>query len=238
MVATVRALKVHSGKFKVVAGKPLDSKLLEEDLESLAKGCTNMEKHIENMKLFGVPVVVAVNKFATDTKKEIELICKKAIAGGARDAVLSEVWAKGSRGGTDLAKAVARASEKKSNFKFLYPTNLPIKKKIETIATKIYGAKDVRYEDPAEKSIELYTKLGYDKLPLCMAKTYLSISHDPKLKGRPEGFTLPIRDVRASVGAGFLYPLCGAMRTMPGLPTHPAGEKVDIDKDGKTVGLF
>ena len=238
MVATVRALKMHSGKFKVVAGKPLDPKLLEEDLESLAEGCVNLEKHIENMKLFGIPVVVAVNKFTTDTKKEIDLIRKRAIAAGAEDALLSEVWAKGSKGGTALAKAVVRAAEKKSNFKLLYPADLPIKKKIETIATKIYGAKDVHYEEAAEKSIELYTKLGYDKLPLCMAKTHLSISHDPKLKGRPEGFTLPIRDVRASVGAGFLYPLCGTMRTMPGLPTHPAGEKVDIDKDGKTVGLF
>ena len=238
MVATVRALKMHSGKFKVVAGKPLDPKLLEEDLESLAEGCVNLEKHIENMKLFGIPVVVAVNKFTTDTKKEIDLIRKRAIAAGAEDALLSEVWAKGSKGGTALAKAVVRAAEKKSNFKLLYPADLTIKKKIETIATKIYGAKDVKYEEAAEKSIELYTKLGYDKLPICMAKTHLSISHDPKLKGRPEGFTLPIRDVRASVGAGFLYPLCGTMRTMPGLPTHPAGEKVDIDKDGKTVGLF
>ena len=238
MVATVRALKMHSGKFKVVAGKPLDPKLLEEDLESLAEGCVNLEKHIENMKLFGIPVVVAVNKFTTDTKKEIDLIRKRAIAAGAEDALLSEVWAEGGKGGTALAKAVVRAAEKKSNFKLLYPADLTIKKKIETIATKIYGAKDVKYEEAAEKSIELYTKLGYDKLPICMAKTHLSISHDPKLKGRPEGFTLPIRDVRASVGAGFLYPLCGTMRTMPGLPTHPAGEKVDIDKDGKTVGLF
>ncbi|NQU94725.1 MAG: formate--tetrahydrofolate ligase [Candidatus Omnitrophica bacterium] len=238
MVATVRALKMHSGKFKVVAGKPLDPKLLEEDLESLAEGCVNLEKHIENMKLFGIPVVVAVNKFTTDTKKEIDLIRKKAIAAGAEDAVLSEVWAEGGKGGTEVAKAVVRAAEKKSNFKLLYPADLSIKEKIETIATKIYGAKDVHYEEAAEKSIELYTKLGYDKLPLCMAKTHLSISHDPKLKGRPEGFTLPVRDVRASVGAGFLYPLCGTMRTMPGLPTHPAGEKVDIDKDGKTVGLF
>lgn len=238
MVATVRALKMHSGRFTVVAGRPLDKELLSENLEALEEGCSNLEKHIENMKRFGIPVVVAVNKFTTDTKNEIELIRKKALDAGAEDAVLSEVWANGSKGGTDLAKAVAHAVEKKSNFKFLYPSEWPIKKKIETVATKIYGAKDVHYEELAESKIELYNRLGYDKLPLCMAKTHLSLSHDPKLKGRPKGFTLPIRDVRASVGAGFLYPLCGAMRTMPGLPTHPAGEKVDFDKKGNVVGLF
>ena len=238
MVCTVRALKMHSGRFKVVAGRPLDRALLKENPEALGEGCSNLEKQIENMKLFGVPVVVAINKFTTDTKKEIELIKKRAKAAGAEDAVLSEVWAKGSKGGTELAKAVVRASEKKANFKFLYPLDWPIKKKIEIIARKIYGADDVKYEDAAERAIALYTKLSYDKLPICMAKTHLSLSHDPKLKGRPEGFTLLVRDVRASVGAGFLYPLCGTMRTMPGLPTHPAGKKVDIDKDGRTVGLF
>lgn len=238
MVATIRALKMHSGRFSVVAGKPLDPGLLKENLQALEEGCVNLQKQIENMKLFGVPVVVAINKFTTDTKKEIELIRKKAIEAGAEDAVLSEVWAKGSKGGTELARAVVKACEKKSNFKFLYPLNWPIKKKIETIAKKIYGAGDVQYEQAAERAIALYTKLGYDKLPLCMAKTHLSLSHDPKLKGRPQGFTLPIRDVRASVGAGFLYPLCGTMRTMPGLPTHPAGEKVDIDKNGIVKGLF
>jgi len=229
---------MHSGKFSVVAGRPLDPALLQENLQALEQGCSNLEKQIENMKLFGVPVVVALNRFTTDTKREIELVCKKAKEAGAEDAVLSEVWAKGSKGGTDLARAVVRAAEKKSTFKFLYPLNWPIKEKIETIAKKIYGAGSVQYEDAAEKKIALYTKFGYDKLPLCMAKTHLSLSHDPKLKGRPQGFTLPIRDVRASVGAGFLYPLCGTMRTMPGLPTRPAGEKMDIDKDGKIVGLF
>ena len=238
MVCTVRALKMHSGRFTVVAGRPLDPGLLKENLEALGEGCSNMEKHIENMKLFGVPVIIAINKFTTDTKNEIELIRKRAIGAGAEDAVLSEVWAKGSRGGSELAKAVVKACNKKSNFKFLYPLDWHIKKKIEMIATKIYGAKEIRYEDKAEKAIKLYTKLGYDKLPICMAKTHLSLSHDPKRKGRPREFILPIRDVRVSVGAGFLYPLCGTMRTMPGLPTHPAGEKVDIDKKGNTVGLF
>ncbi|MGB2706012.1 MAG: formate--tetrahydrofolate ligase, partial [Candidatus Omnitrophota bacterium] len=209
MVCTVRALKMHSGRFEVVAGRPLDKALFEENLEALNLGCSNLEKHIENMKLFGIPVVVAINRFTTDTKKEIELIRKKAKATGAEDAVLSEVWAKGSRGCIKLAKAVVKACNEKSNFKYLYSNKWPIKKKIETIATKIYGAKNVKYEEKAEKAIELYTKLGYDKLPICMAKTHLSLSHDPKLKGRPEGFTLPIRDVRASLGAGFLFPLCG-----------------------------
>jgi len=238
LVCTVRALKMHSGKFKVVAGKPLDAGLLKENLLALEEGCCNLEKQIENMRLFGVPVVVAINRFTDDTEKEIELIHRKAIEAGAEDAVLSEVWAKGSKGGARLAQAVVRAAEKKSNFRFLYPLDWPIKRKIETIATEIYGAKKVTYQPAAEESIALFEKLGYGKLPLCMAKTHLSLSHDPKLKGRPKGFTLPIRDVRASVGAGFLYPLCGTMRTMPGLPTHPAGEKVDINKENQIVGLF
>lgn len=238
LVCTVRALKMHSGKFTVVAGKPLDRRLMQENLEALEQGCSNLEKQIENMKLFGVPVVVAINKFTTDTKREIELIRRKAIEAGAEDAVLSEVWVRGSKGGEELAKAVVRAAEKKSSFKFLYSLNWPIKKKVETIAKKIYGAGTVRYEEAARAKIKLYTKLGYDKLPICMAKTHLSLSHDPKIKGRPQGFTLPIRDIRASVGAGFLYLLCGSMRTMPGLPSHPAGEKVDIDREGKITGLF
>ena len=238
VVATIRALKMHSGRFNVVAGKPLEEGLIKEDLQALEEGFCNLKKHIENMKQFGVPVVVAVNKFTTDTQKEIDLVIKKSKEAGADDCVLSDVWAKGSSGGMELAKAVLKASEKKSDFKFLYSLDIPIKKKIEAIATKIYGAKDVEYSPEAEKQIEDYTRLGFDKMPLCMAKTHLSLSHDPKLKGRPEGFTLPIREVRASVGAGFLYPLCGTMRTMPGLPSHPAGEKVDIDKNGKVKGLF
>ncbi len=238
LVCTVRALKMHSGEFSVVAGKPLDEGLLKENIPALEKGCSNLEKQIENMRLFGVPVVVAVNKFTTDTDKEIEFLKKKAIDAGAEDAVLSEVWAKGGEGGKDLAKAVVEACEKPSDFKFLYPLDIPIKKKIEKIAIEIYGAAKVEYAPLAQKKINMYTKMGFDKLPLCMAKTHLSLSHDPKLKGRPTGFTLPVRDVRASVGAGFLYPLCGEMRTMPGLPSVPAGTKVDIDKDGKVIGLF
>jgi len=238
MVCTIRALKMHSGDFTVVAGRPLDKGLVTENVEAVKKGASNLEKHIENMKKFGVPVVVAINRFTTDTEKEIEAVRKIALNAGAEDAIMSDVWANGGDGGKNLAKAVIKAAEKPSKFKFLYPLDMPIKKKIEKIAVEIYGAKRVEYSPKAEKSIALYQKLGYGNLPLCMAKTHLSISHDPKLKGRPEGFTLPIRDVRASVGAGFLYPLCGEMRTMPGLPSVPAGTKVDIDSEGKVVGLF
>lgn len=238
IVASVRALKMHGGAGKVVAGKPLPEELVKENLPVLEKGCANLQKHIENMKLHGVPVVVAVNRFTNDTDKEIELVRKMAKAAGAEDAVPSEVWAYGGEGGTELAQAVVKACEKQSEFKFLYELDWPIKKKIETIATQIYGAKDVRYEPLANRKIKLYTELGYDKLPICMAKTHLSLSHNPELKGRPTGFTLPIRDVRASVGAGFLYPLCGEMRTMPGLPSVPAGTHYDITEDGKILGLF
>jgi len=238
VVCSVRALKMHSGDFKVVAGKPLGVDLLKENVDAVQRGSCNLEKQIENMKQFGIPVVVAINKFTSDTKNEIEAIRKIAITAGAEDAVLSEVWEKGGDGGKALAKAVDKAANKPSSFKFLYELNVPIKQKIETIAKKIYGAGNVQYEPEAEKKIDLYTKLGYDKLPICMAKTHLSLSHDPLLKGRPTGFTLPVRDVRASIGAGFLYPLCGSMRTMPGLPSEPAGEKIDLDENGKIVGLF
>jgi len=238
IVASIRALKMHGGLGKVVAGKPLSDELKRENLPALEKGGANLQKHIENMLLHGVPVVVAVNKFTTDTEKEIELVRKMAKAAGAEDAVPSDVWANGGAGGTELAHAVVKAAEKPSQLKFLYELDWPIKKKIETIATKIYGAKDVRYEPLANRKIKLYTELGYDKLPICMAKTHLSFTHDPNVKGRPTGFTLPIRDVRASVGAGFLYPLCGEMRTMPGLPSDPAGAHYDITEDGKVLGLF
>jgi formate--tetrahydrofolate ligase len=238
LVCSVRALKMHSGRFKVVAGKPLDEGLTRENIEAVKEGSQNLEKQIENIKLFGVPCVVAINKFSFDTKNEIEAVKKIARDSGADEAVTSEVWEKGGRGGVDLAKAVIKAANTKSNFRFLYPLDLRIKEKIEIIAKKIYGAKEVSYSDLAEEKIRLYTNLKYDKFPICMAKTHLSLSHDPNLKGRPKDFVLPIRDVRASVGAGFLYPLCGEMRTMPGLPTVPAGTKIDIDKKGRVVGLF
>jgi len=239
IVATVRALKMHGGVFEFIPGQGVDEKLMNKpDVEGVLKGCENLEKMIENMKLFGIPVVVVVNHFEADSKEEIEAVRERSIKAGAEDAVVSKVWLSGGDGGIELAEAVTRAAEKKSDFKFLYPLDWPIKKKINTIATMIYGADGVSYLPEAEKKIELYTRQGFDKLPICMAKTHLSLSHDPDLKGRPRGFTIPIRDVRASVGAGFLYPLLGLMRTMPGLPKVPAGTKVDIDDNGNIVGLF
>ncbi|MBU2062766.1 MAG: formate--tetrahydrofolate ligase [Candidatus Omnitrophica bacterium] len=238
MVCSIRALKMHSGRFNVVAGKPLDEGLLKENLQAVEEGCCNLEKQIENMLLFGIPVVVAINRFTADTDKEIEVVKRKALAAGAMDAVISLAHARGGEGMQEVAQAVVHATSQPANFKFLYPVEASIKEKIETIATKIYGAKNVKYHPQAEAKIKQYTDLGYGKLPICMAKTHLSLSHDPALKGRPRDFTLPIRDVNASVGAGFIYPLCGTMRTMPGLPTTPCGTKVDIDETGKVVGLF
>ncbi|MCX5714846.1 MAG: formate--tetrahydrofolate ligase, partial [Candidatus Omnitrophica bacterium] len=238
IVCSIRALKAHSGKFKVVAGMPLDTCLDQEDIPAIDAGICNLEKQIENVKLFGVPVVVAVNKFSCDTDKELEFVIKKAREFGAYDCCVSEVWAKGSNGGLDLGCSVIKAAQEAKQFKFLYPLDIPIKEKIKTIATKIYGARDVEYSPLAEEKIRTCSEHGWCDLPICMAKTHLSLSHDPNLKGRPRDFILPVRDIRASVGAGFLYPLCGQMKTMPGLPTHPAGEKIDIDENGQIIGLF
>jgi methylenetetrahydrofolate dehydrogenase (NADP+) / methenyltetrahydrofolate cyclohydrolase / formyltetrahydrofolate synthetase len=239
MVATVRALKMHGGGPKVVAGKPLAPEYTDENLALLRAGLGNLQHHIRNAKRFGVNVVVAVNSFASDTKAEVELIKKAAIEAGAEDAVVCTHWMEGGKGAVALAEAVIKAAEKPTNFKFLYPLELSIKEKIETICKQIYGADGVDYLPEAEEKIALYTQLGFDKLPLCMAKTHLSLSHDPAKKGVPKGFRIPIRDIRASVGAGFLYPLLGEMRTMPGLPTRPVFYDVDLDlKTGKVVGLF
>jgi formyltetrahydrofolate synthetase len=239
IVATIRALKMHGGGPKVVAGKPLAPEYTDENLGLLEKGLPNMLAHIKNALAFGVPVVVAVNRFATDTDGEIEMVRRAAVAAGAEDAVMSDHWAEGGAGAVALAKAVIAACAKPGNFRFLYPLDWDIKKKIETIATEIYGADGVDYTPEAEAKIELYTRLGFDKLPICMAKTHLSLSHNPELKGVPKGFRIPVRDIRASVGAGFLYPLCGDMRTMPGLPTRPVYYDVDLDlATGKVTGLF
>ena len=239
IVATIRALKMHGGGPKVVAGKPLAPEYTDENLGLLEKGLPNMLAHIKNALAFGVPVVVAVNRFAMDTDAEIELVRRAAVAAGAEDAVMSDHWAEGGAGAVALAEAVIAACAKPGNFRFLYPLEWDIKKKIETIATQIYGADGVDYTPEAEAKIELYTRLGFDKLPICMAKTHLSLSHNPELKGVPKGFRIPVRDIRASVGAGFLYPLCGDMRTMPGLPTRPVYYDVDLDlKTGKVTGLF
>jgi len=239
LVATVRALKMHGGGPRVVAGRPLDSAYTDENLELLRKGLANMEHHIKNIRKFGIPAVVAVNSFATDTAAEVKLVRDAALQAGAEDSVVCTHWADGGAGATKLGEAVVAAAEKPSNFKFLYPLEISIKEKIETICREIYGADGVDYLPEAEAKIKLYTRLGFDKLPMNMAKTHLSLSHDPALKGVPKGYRIPIRDIRASVGAGFLYPLLGEMRTMPGLPTRPVFYDVDVDLEtGRVLGLF
>jgi formyltetrahydrofolate synthetase len=239
LVATVRALKMHGGGPRVVAGKPLDYAYTTENLDLLSKGLGNLQHHIRNAKKFGVNVVVAVNSFKDDTDAECELIRKAAVEAGAEDAVVCRHWMEGGKGAVKLGEAVIKAAEKPTNFKFLYPLEMSIKEKIETICTQIYGADGVEYSPEAERKIELYNRLGFNKLPLCMAKTHLSLSHDPALKGVPKGYKIPIRDIRASVGAGFLYPLLGEMRTMPGLPTRPVFYDVDLDLEtGRVLGLF
>jgi formyltetrahydrofolate synthetase len=229
---------MHGGGPRVVAGRPLDPAYTDENLDLLRKGLPNMQVHIKNALRFGVRVVVAVNSFATDTAAEVELVRQAAVEAGAEDAVVCTHWMDGGKGAVKLAEAVLEACEKPTKFQFLYPLDWPIKKKIETICKEIYGADGADFAPEAEKKIELYTKLGFDKLPINMAKTHLSLSHDPALKGVPKGYKIPIRDIRASVGAGFLYPLCGEMRTMPGLPTRPVFFDIDLDlKTGRVLGL-
>ena len=207
-------------------------------MPAVEKGCENLEKHIENALLHGINPVVVINRFPTDTQAEIELTKEIGLKAGATSVVTHEGWAKGGEGCLELAEAVIDATKNESNFHYLYPLDATIKEKIETIATKIYGADGVTYLDQAEKNIKLFESLGFGNLPICMAKTHLSLSHDPALKGRPRNYRIPIRDIRASMGAGFLYPLLGTMMTMPGLPSMPAATRVDIDKNGNTVGLF
>jgi formyltetrahydrofolate synthetase len=239
LVTTVRALKMHGGGPTVVAGRALDKAYTEENLELLEKGIENLVAHIENVKKFGIPAVVAINRFPTDKDNEMALLKKLAVQAGAEQAVLAEHWAKGGPGAAELAEAVVAACENSNNFQFLYPLEWSIKQKIEKIATAIYGADGVSYDTAAEQQIKNFEQAGLGNLPICMAKTHLSISHEASWKGRPQGFTLPIREVRASAGAGFIYPLVGSMRTMPGLSSVPAYMKVDLDLEtGKIVGLF
>lgn len=238
MVATIRALKMHGGGPKVVAGQPLNHAYTEENLDLLEKGCSNLIKMIDNARKYGIPVVVGVNRFQYDTPAEVDLVRKIAVKAGAVDAVMSNHWAQGGAGAVDLGKAVIAACEKPSNFKFLYPLEISIKQKIETIVKEMYGGSGVEYSPEAENKIALYTRLGFDKIPICMAKTHLSLSADANLKGAPTGFTVTVRDVRASVGAGFVYPLLGTMSTMPGLSTRPGYYEIDIDlKTGRIIGL-
>jgi formate--tetrahydrofolate ligase len=239
VVATIRALKMHGGVGRIVAGKPLDPALLAENVAAVTAGGANLAKQIENVRLYNVPVVVAINSFPTDTPGEVEAVRAVALAAGAREAVVANHWAKGGEGAADLATAVwAAAEEGAPDFKLLYPDDASLTSKIETIATQVYGADGVDLSAPAAKQLAQYESMGFGRLPICMAKSQYSLSHDAALKGRPTGWRLPIREVRLSAGAGFVTPLAGEMRTMPGLPSRPGGENIDLDPEGEIVGLF
>ncbi|GBL39729.1 formate--tetrahydrofolate ligase [Nitrospirota bacterium] len=238
VVVTLRALKLHGGGGTVKVGTPLPAGLTGPNREALAKGFANLEQHIANVKAHGVPVVVAVNAFRDDPVAELEWVRERSREAGAVDAAVSTHWADGGKGAEALAQAVARATETSSSFRYLYEVAWPIKKKIQAIATEIYGASGVSFDAVAERDIESAEQLGLDELPICMAKTPLSLSHDPALKGRPTGFTLPIKEVRMLAGAGFLTAVCSGIQLMPGLPKKPAGERIDIDPaTGEVVGL-
>jgi formate--tetrahydrofolate ligase len=238
LVCTVRALKAHSGHYEVTPGKALDPRLMSEDLHAVSEGLPNLVKQIENVAGFGTPVVVAVNRFPSDTDAEHELIRAAALAAGAERAVSHTMHTDGAAGGVELADAVAHACGLPSQLLFTYADEDPATVKIESIARGIYGADGVDFSKEALRSLARFAEMGFAQLPVCMAKTHLSLSHDPERKGRPTGWVLPVRDVRLSAGAGFLYALCGDIMTMPGLPSRPAGEQVDIDADGNIVGLF
>ncbi|XP_036905543.1 monofunctional C1-tetrahydrofolate synthase, mitochondrial [Sturnira hondurensis] len=239
LVATVRALKMHGGGPSVTAGVPLKREYTEENIQLVADGCCNLQKQIQIAQLFGVPVVVALNVFKTDTQAEIDLVCELAKRAGAFDAVPCYHWSVGGKGSVDLAWAVREAASKRSRFRFLYDVQLPIVEKIRTIAQAVYGARDVELSPEAQSKIDRYTQQGFGNLPICMAKTHLSLSHQPDKKGVPRDFILPISDVRASIGAGFIYPLVGTMSTMPGLPTRPCFYDIDLDTEMEQVrGLF
>ena len=237
VVVTVRALKVHSGKYRIVAGRPLPDGLIAENPDDVHAGAANLLKQIENVQIHGVTPVVAINVMPGDHASEHEAIREIARSAGVRCAVSSH-FADGGSGAVELAEAVAEAAEEPSEFRLLYPGDMSLRDKIETIATRIYGADGVDYTSRASNQIDTYEKAGFGRLPICMAKTHLSLSSDPGLTGAPTGWTLPVREVRASVGAGFVYPICGEVRTMPGLGSDPAAAHVDIDDDGQTVGLF
>ncbi|HNQ15588.1 MAG TPA: formate--tetrahydrofolate ligase, partial [Pyrinomonadaceae bacterium] len=229
LVATVRALKAHSGKYKIVAGKALPKDLLELNVGDVEAGASNLIKQIENIKLHGVTPVVAINAFETDHPEEIEAIKRISVEAGALGAAVSTHWADGGKGAIELAEMTVAACDEPSEFNFLYDLDQPIMKKIETIATKIYGAKEVSFSPQATSQIKSYEDNGFGKLPICMAKTHLSFTTDASKKNAPTGFRITVREIRASVGAGFLYPILGEMRTMPGLPTRPAFFDVDVD---------
>ncbi|MGC7846426.1 formate--tetrahydrofolate ligase [Desulforudis sp. 1088] len=236
--ATVRALKMHGGAGRVVAGRPLPEEITCENLPALEEGCRNLAHMIKIAGYYGVPVVVSINRFVTDTDAEVETVRRKALEAGADAAHQMTAWAEGGAGAVDLARSVVEMCERETDFRFLYPDHLSIKEKIHIMATRLYNAAEVHYDHVAEKKIELFERMGWGRLPICMAKTHLSVSHDPELKNVPEGYVFPIRDMRVSVGAGFIYPLAGTMSTMPGLGSRPAAFQIDIDELGRVKGLF
>lgn len=238
LVATVRALKMHGGGPRVIPGRRLDPAYSEENLGLLDAGIANLVAHIRNARLFGMPVVVAINAFSDDTDAEIELVKKRALEAGALAAEATTHWSDGGEGAIALAEAVVAAAQEPGSFEFLYPLDIPIRDKIGIIAQQIYGAAEVKYDGLAERQIAAFEEHGWGNLPICVAKTHLSISQDPNIKGAPTGHTVRVREARASVGAGFIYPLLGTMRTMPGLGMTPAYMSVDVDENGKVVGLF
>ena len=239
LVTTIRALKMHGGGPQVVAGRPLDQAYLEEDLGLLEAGLVNLRQHLKITREFGVPVVVAINRFENDSQAEVDLLKEAALEAGAFEAVVANHWAEGGAGALELARAVVTAADEESSVEFLYPAESSIQEKLEAICTRVYGADGVDLTPAVQEQIERYSTLGFANLPICIAKTHLSLSHNPRLKGTPSGFRVPIREIRASVGAGFLYALAGTMRTMPGLPTRPAFFDVDIDAEsGKVMGLI
>jgi len=239
IVATVRALKAHSGRYRVVAGRPLDPGLTSENLQALDEGMGNLEKHIENVSQHvGLPAVVCINRFSYDSDREVDRVRERALAAGATACEVSEVWEKGGAGGEALARAVAAAAELPNKFRFLYEDDEPIADKIRAIATKMYGADDIDISPEARRQINTFTEWGLGTLPICVAKTHLSLSADANKRGRPTGFRVNLREVRPAAGAGFLVAYLGEIRTMPGLPSEPAANNVDIDERGFVTGLF
>ncbi len=238
VVATLRALKLHGGGGPAKAGQPLPMTLTGPNQEALSRGFSNLEQHIANARAHGIPAVVAVNAFKDDPRDELEWVRERALAAGASEAAISTHWAEGGKGSEQLADAVVRASERPSAFTPLYELSWPLEKKIRTIATKMYGADDVRFEPEARQQLKTAETLGFGRLPVCMAKTALSLSHDPALKGRPRGFSVPIKELRILAGAGFVTAVCSGIQLMPGLPKRPAGERIDLDPDsGEVIGL-
>lgn len=237
LVCTIRALKLHSGKFRVRAGKALPPELLVEDFDALRAGATNLAAHIDIVSQFGIPVVVAINRFPSDTDRELDEIRQIAMAQGAMGVAVTDAFARGGEGSIELAGAVINACRQPNQFRFLYPLESPPEEKIELLATQIYGAAGVDYDPPARRKLEQFRDWGFGNLPICIAKTQYSLSHDPKLLGRPTGFRFPIRDVRLAAGAGYLYALAGDINTMPGLPKEPAAKRIDINPEGRISGL-